>query len=62
MSVMTIKELEDILQQLKLHPNITDDTQIFTYDSYNDLFPLNLYDIKVVLVNSDYIITAKMDD
>lgn len=62
MSVMTIKELEDILQQLKLHPNITDDTQIFTYDSYNDLFPLNLYDIKVELVNSDYIITAKMDD
>lgn len=44
---MTIQQLEELLKQLRLNPLVTNSTELFTLDSYDELFPLVLYDVEV---------------
>lgn len=56
---MTIKELEDILQQLRLNPNVNDNTPLFDYDYEGVLFTFLPEDFKVEevqgVVHNDFI-------
>lgn len=59
---MTLQQLEELLKQLRLNPLVTNDTELFTLDSYDELFPLVLYDVEVKEVKDNKFVVVMREE